>query len=135
MFTERELEIYKSDMSLLSESENIEFNKINVYIEPYKHDVKIHMYFNINLKDVYNYDKNKFENMENVTIYYYIIQNLDIISFINFDKNIFKEIFNCDVYFKYTNNSKIEYNKKLSDEFESNLQSTFESIACALNDW
>lgn len=135
MFSKKELEIYKDDIEILSESDNVNFNKIDVFIKPIgKYDIELTILFNVNIENYYSLEHDKIINYKNVNIKYRCNSELNLINLIEFNKNIFNEIFLCDVEFHYNNNYTFEFNENLSNEFENNLQSTFESIFCSIHD-
>ena len=134
MFDTENMKCIKNDLINISESESVEINNIIIQIKPLKNNKFDLTYnFNVNIKDYYSKNANKFIDCNNVNIQYLERYDIDILQLIKVDIKKVEKIFNTNIDIVY-HNYDISYNKEMSNDLEKNLQATYENIYCVMYD-
>ena len=134
---EEELEYVRDDLKGLSESDTVEFHSVTLMITPKwsESSMKMDYYFDVTLHDLYDSESDDFVTRR-TTIRYWGLYKINLVELLESSSESEKlnRIFGCPVMIAYANYD-IPYDEKLSKDLEDRLQSTWEAILCAINDW
>lgn len=132
-----ELEYVKTDLIGLSESDTVEFHTVRVMITPQwrESSMKMEYYFDVTLHDLYDSESDEFVTRR-ATIRYYGVYEINLVELLESSSESEKlmGIFDCPIMIAYANYD-IPYDEELSKDLEDRLQSTWEAMLCAINDW
>lgn len=131
------MEYVRDDLIGLSESDTVEFHNVRVMITPLWKDsaMKMEYYFDVTLSDLYDSESDEFVTRR-ATIRYGGCYDINLVELLESSSETekLKGIFGCPVMIAYANYD-IPHDEELSIHLECRLQSTWESIMCAINDW
>lgn len=129
-----DLKYISNDLKLLSASEEIEVNNVILQIKPNRFDVDFTYIINVNIKNYYDVELEKYININDVNIMTRSGNTNSIVEFLEANPKDINKAFETDNVIIMYHNYDIDYNAKLSRELDDLLQSTYETIYCTIHD-